>query len=173
MMSQERRNHWFGGEGDVGEPTRVCAVRWQVPAPAGADREYIEHTATARSVEEVFACIERAEQQVFARYGLVSAVCLDDPSGECLYVGAAGDRWSLYYLRMPEVGDGELFARPVGDPAAVGITEVIEEMGEDVSNSHFVPRAVAEEAVREWWRSKSLWDGVEWHYESSSGTDPP
>lgn len=148
------------------EPTRECAVRWQTPAPPDSGREYIEHTSTVRSVEEVFALIERVEREVFARWGVVSAVCLDDPSGECLYVGSAGDRWSLYYLRMPEVGDGELFARPVGDPGAEGTTEVIEEMGDEVANSHFVPRRFGEDAVREWWRSKSLWQGIEWHRES-------
>jgi hypothetical protein len=151
----------------MAEPTRECAVRWQVLAPPDSGREYIAHTATAHSVKEVFALIERAEQEVFARCGVVSAVCLDDPSGECLYVGSAGDRWSLYYLRMPDVGDGELFARPIGDPGAEGATEVIEEMGEQIANSHFVPRAAGEQAVREWWRSKALWDGVEWRWESS------
>ena len=68
---------------------------------------------------------------------------------------------------MPEVGDGELFARPVGDPVAAGTTEVIEEMGSEVANSHFVPRAAGEQAVREWWRSKSLWSGIEWHREAA------
>lgn len=97
----------------------------------------------------------------------MSAVCLDDPSGECLYVGSAGERWSLYYLCMPEVGDGELFARPLGDPHAEGTTEVIEEMGEQVPNAHFVLRAAGEQAVREWWRSKSLWDGIQWWWETS------
>jgi hypothetical protein len=149
------------------EPARECVVRWQVPAPPGSGREYNAHTATVHSVEEVFAVIERAERAVFSRWGIVSAVCLDDPSGECLYVGAAGERWSLYYLRMPEVGDGELFARPVGDPAAGGTTEVIEEMGSEVANRHFVVRAAGEQAVREWWRSKSLWVGIQWHRESA------
>jgi hypothetical protein len=151
----------------VGEPRRECAVRWQVPAPPGSGREYTERTATARSVEEVFALIEQAEREVFARRGVVSAVCLDDPSGECLYVGAAGDRWSLYYLRMPEVGGGELFARPVGDPGAEGTTEVIEEMAEPIANAHFVPRAAGEQAVREWWQSRLLWGGIEWRFEGS------
>src|SRR5687767_9964109 len=139
------------------ETRQGCAVRWLAPAPPDAGREYIAHTATARSVEVVFALIERAEREVYDRWGVVSAVCLDDPSGECLYVGSAGARWSLYYLRMPDVGDGESFARPVGDPSAEGTTEVIEEMGSEVANSHFVPRAAGEQAVREWWRSKSLW----------------
>jgi hypothetical protein len=136
-----------------------------VPAPPDSGREYIEHTATVHSVEEVFALIDQAEQEVFARWGVVSAICLDAPSGECLYVGSAGERWSLYYLRMPDVGDGELFARPVGDPRAEGTTEVIEEMGEETANSQFVSRAAGEQAVREWWRSKSLWGGIEWRLE--------
>ena len=145
---------------------RKCVVRWQAPAPPDAGREYLEYTATARSAEEVFAVIAQAEREVFDRWGVVSAVCLDDPSGECLYAGAAGDRWSLYYLRMPDAGV-ELFARSVADPAATGTTEVIEEMGSSVANSHFVPRALAQDAVREWLRSKSLWAGIEWHSESA------
>ena len=68
---------------------------------------------------------------------------------------------------MPEVGDGELLARPVGDPAAEGTTEVIEEMADPVAKVHFVPRSAGEEAVREWWRSKSLWPGIEWHRETA------
>ena len=96
----------FGQKDDVDESRRECAVRWQVPAPPNSGREYTGYTSTAHSVEEIFALITRAEQEVFARCGVVSAVCLDDPSGECLYVGSAGDRWSLYYLRMPDVGDG-------------------------------------------------------------------
>ncbi len=105
--------------------------------------------------------IDRAEREGYARCGVVSAVCLDDPSGECLYVGSAGDRWSLYYLRMPEAGS-ESFARSVGNPLASGTTEVIEEMRESVANTYFVPRVAGEAAVREWWRSKSLWPGIVW-----------
>src|SRR5947209_5426702 len=120
------------GEGGLEMSTiRECQVRWLVPAPPRSGREYIEHTATARSVEDVFDLIARAEAEVYARWGVVSSVCLDDPSGDCLYVGSAGDRWSLYYLRMPDVGDGEFAARCVGDPAAAGTTEVIEEMGSE------------------------------------------
>lgn len=145
---------------------RTCAVRWQTPAPPNADRDYDTHTAVVGSVDEVFVLIEQAEREVFRVSGTVSAVCLDDPSGECLYVGSAGVRWSLYYLRMPHVGDGELFARSVGDPAAEGTTEVIEEMGEAIPNSHFVSREAGEQAVREWWRTKSLWTGVRWKLET-------
>src|SRR5262249_10811875 len=130
-------------EARMGTARRKCVVRWQVPAPPDAGREYLERTATARTVEEVLALIHRAEREVYARCGIVSTVCLDDPSGECLYVGSAGDRWSLYYLRMPDAG-GESFARSVGDPLSRGTTEVIEEMGERIANSHFVPRAAGQ-----------------------------
>src|SRR5688572_30629438 len=106
----------------MGTPRRKSDIRWLVPAPANAGCEYLDRTATARTVEEVFAIIERAEREVYARWGIVSAVCLDDSAGECLYVGSAGDRWSLYYLRMPDVGEGEAFARSVGDPHAPGTT---------------------------------------------------
>jgi hypothetical protein len=151
----------------VDESTRECTVRWLVPAPPNAGCKYTEHTATARRIDEVFRFFARAEDEVYDPWGVVSAVCLDDPSGYCLYVGSAGDRWSLYYLRMPYVGDGETSARCVGDLTAQGTTEVIEEMAFEVANSRFVHRAAGEQAVREWWWSKSLCGDIHWHWEES------
>jgi hypothetical protein len=110
-----------------------CVLRWLIPNPPDADSEYDERSVTARTVEEVFTAIETAEREVFGPFGIVSAVCLDDSSDECLYVGAARERWSLYYLRMPEMG--EAFARCVGDPNAPGTTEIIEECGEPIDNN--------------------------------------
>jgi hypothetical protein len=121
---------------------------------------YDVHRVVAHTVEDVFAVIAEAERKVYARKGIVTAVCLTNSDGDNLYVGGAGERWSLYFMGK----DGDVFARPLGDPAAEGTTPVIEEMVEDIENIHFVPRDVGERVVREWWRSNTLWTGVRWHY---------
>jgi hypothetical protein len=123
------------------------------------------HTARADSLEELFQLLQRVESEAWRNWVINTSVCLDNPSGECLYVGLAGDRWTFFFLRMPEVGDGELFIRSVGDPSAEGSTQVIVEMKEDVPNSSFVPREVGMRVVREWWDSKTLSNSIGWREE--------
>lgn len=116
------------------------------------------------SVDDALARMRQIESSFEAQEGEHVSVCIEDPRGDSIHVGLAGEMWMITHIHHVAPYDCE-YQYAVGDMQAEGTVVFLYPAWTEVSKQLLIPKTKGEEVVRQWIVSGTLSSCVEWTYE--------